>query len=1059
MSDHQEAAPPAQVAGEQVPSQKMVGSPELGSSAAPPADKDAVKKATGNVAATGADDGKKKQNDPDPKSMQSLALEDRRLGAGESEATVAYASPDPDRDPVASETSGDDGLWAKLCRASQDIEDFDRRIIVAVQRVGLSETAVLLAAELGGTAFLRSDVRAGAEPANLAAIKAAMEAAIASEAPASPIFIEELHPSDRPGDLGRLFEQTDNGAFAELAGWLAERRARLVVMVEAAMSDLRPQRLEFLARRRAGRLAGCYWLPWTELWLRNACQALGLTFSPSPPLQQKLLAAETAGKLEPDKERALIETLTECLDKLQEGSAGIRIGTTTFEDRIGKAVADAKSGAEYGDKARVLLKAIFADEPPAGVLGGAGLKSGGDQASEPQRPTYGDIGRTTLIVFAYLNAPNERVLLRLVRALLPNGEPPAALLPSDWRQELARARFVRSAADQAVGTSIDPPVMTWSSLFDRVETSILPNLGLKVETSNTGNRSSKVLPDLSVTAGAVLAAVNLQEFLGTRATDVRLLVDRILDRTDARQRREPFRCLPVELRQALADLMMGIRATFPTMISMNELVAAFTGLAAGRRTFQIPADVVRTQLDSRFLFYSAGIERVGDVLRSIQQDAQLLAPERHRIEAVSPDGVHLAAEFEDEADRRRLEAEQQQLAVRASTADEALRIHAAGEIHRLLDPASQFDPKPGEFLAAFLAVVAEGTDPTSLWLLIAYLVLYGPMPDPAAVGALTLAPFVDQTYGDFASRMRDFRDILNAMVRGAESQAGRVIAPYDRWADAIWSVAERPAYARIGVPIAVYLDDLLSTAEIPWRPLLLDDRRPHPPTLASQFLLHGRPRSGPDLLERLFARPAEAHADALLQLSRIHRSSPAVVFVDQVFARLNDVFHVLFDEIDETELAGWQHNLPKYQALVWREVGAAYGVLAGESSHDCARAIAEVVEEARRAERRDIVALLDLYPVAVLLFWRFRLWQAQPLTRGSEEDRAFSDRLDRILGAIGQRRAAVQLAFRAIAAAEQRLVEQFEISGAVRTAARHQQRLARIRAITVRFGSMHPVIV
>ncbi|MGR7997353.1 hypothetical protein [Xanthobacter sp. ZOL 2024] len=368
--------------------------------------------------------------------------------------------------------------------------------------------------------------------------------------------------------------------------------------------------------------------------------------------------------------------------------------------------------------------------------------------------------------------------------------------------------------------------------------------------------------------------------------------------------------------------------------------------------------------------------------------------------------------------------------------------------------------EPDGFLASFLDLLARMAGPRApeqddaLWILLGYLLVFEPEPPARVVGELTLRRFSSVTRDAFSAALRELRELLNDVLQVAGSRPGHLAAPVERWADGVWQVAQLPEAPPAAVALAHYLDDHLSNAEIPWRPRDLDAPRPSAPVLARRFFCEDGDGAGA-LLRRLMARPPRVWLSHITALAGRYDESPALVPLDHVAARLRDCFHAVYDDIASDESVRLRGGEARLRHVFWDEVIGAYQLRrANFAGSDPERELATALLAAVGAPARSasVLPLLDLYPAAVLAFWRLRMWPAAPLAAGGAEDRCFVAVLDRLVGGLdAPRLAAIHQAFRALQAGAGRLLAEFERAGMVRTALYHRQRCARLRPLAARF--------
>lgn len=334
--------------------------------------------------------------------------------------------------------------------------------------------------------------------------------------------------------------------------------------------------------------------------------------------------------------------------------------------------------------------------------------------------------------------------------------------------------------------------------------------------------------------------------------------------------------------------------------------------------------------------------------------------------------------------------------------------------------------------------------------LLAFLMLYGPRPAPETVGRITLERFEGLAAADFTDTFRRLRDVLgNALGTAVEigpEGAGRL----DLWADGLWAAERR--FGPVGHALALHVDDLMATWEIPWSPQLLRDEGDAGAVMARLAL--APPGETEGLLARQFRRTPRERLEALDLLGRLSRgprgaAAPALRAEDVVAQRLGDVAFILIDEVDADEAAARRLQPERLEALVLGALCEAYGLVAAPNR----RALAALVLS---PDRRGAV-LLDLYAPALLFHWRLRLHGCGPLVAGSPGYEAFRATLVQVRSVGASRAGEIGAALSAMDLAQARLAAFFHDRACPRTAARHEARRAVLAAMRRVLGAPAPL--
>lgn len=912
------------------------------------------------------------------------------------ERRLAYRRLDATRPLRLPRSGASEALTERLELAAGDALDRDRRVLFLVSRSEDRAPARRLALDLGAArAWERVESAAG-----LASLKVAE-------------ILEEIDavPAEASDEGERAFVCTLSStsldtplvsAFLDEAeGEPADDRDRLSAQLAA-----RRARLVVLVVAETGQsvmrfldaLPTAVTLPWTDAWLAEFAARRRLVEN---ELQRAVGTALREAARVDDASSAEREAVLHVLLRRLEGRDDV-IGHDLVVREIEKIVGDSSHGmASLGVEARDRFLAIVrSDENPAWC---------------------GPIARTILFVALLVPDRPHHAVLEFCRRLLPPGPAHSSCLTP-----LLRETWLREAEDdRRLGAPVRPPP-GWAALFDAERDLVTQEIGLVVG------------PERNLVPGQRLAGFD--PMAGLREQRGRLTELARLTLSAA-----SVEILPAGLVPVAVDLALALHRLDGGYLSRDDLVALFTGMTDGDDDLAPPrADLVR-------ILHGFG----DDLVARIRVVGDL-----GRLHREIDDGVRDAlSDALDEDEKDRLAEARAARARVVEQSEDDLRLAAVSRLHAVLTCCFAHPGTDEASFADLLGDILRRISRRSALTVLAYLVLFGPRPAPDVLGRATLRLFEDLTRIDFTEAFRQFKDVVGRMLRSAVPVDEARPAPVDLWADALWAVADEPAFRSHAPALAIWLDDFLSTWEIPTSAREMSEIAP-PAGLLSRLAIRAgdpgpdAPDEAPDLLGRLFLRTPTERLDALSLLA--HRaggpagaSAPALRVEDQIAQRLSDVFCILLGEIDPEEASRRRLDIGHFETLIWGTLSRAYGLSGVFGGATAVRAIVSHTPPRPGLERGDPRALLDLYAPAVLVFWRFDRFDTRALRPGEadyEALRATLARLDATIAAPADRRR-VRRAVRALVEVETRLVDHFRSSRCPRTEARHARRLACWKAV------------
>lgn len=621
--------------------------------------------------------------------------------------------------------------------------------------------------------------------------------------------------------------------------------------------------------------------------------------------------------------------------------------------------------------------------------------------SDDEEEFAGPIGRIILLVALLVPNRPASAILELCRHLLPDGPAHTSCLTSIQLQIWQRG----AEDDRRLGREVRPPPC-WKDLFDASRDRIIHRVGLVPGPNRTLVRGG----DLAMLDPAAC----LREHGGRLMELARHLVSRCRATT-----------LPTARLATLVDLALALHALDGGCLDGDDLVTVLTGMEPTDGDLAISdadrAEVARLFGDT----VAARVRLVGDLTALTSDTAALLDL------GVAPSDIARVHEA-------------------ASAYDETLRIRSAGLVCYILDLHAASPTTIEHAIADVVEHVAERVPVETTALLLAHLVLRGTRLSPTTLGRITAEMFVGLDRNAFTSALRRLREVLGKLMGAAIARGERDLCEVDRWADALWAVADEPRYRPFGQALAIWLDDSLSTWEIPTAPGVLR-MPPYDFSLLASLAIGrtGDERASFDLLCRLFRCTPFARIDALRRLAEFaggprDQDAPAVRVDAMIAQRIGDVFCILVDDVDLDEAVQRRLDRDHIDEVVWSTLSQHYRLLGTLTSTAAVRAILDHIDEPERLGRPDPRALLDLYAPAVLMYWRFRLFGAAPLIGGSPEYEALRAALLRVDAAIepAEHRRRNAVAVRALIAVQRRLVTYFRSHVCPKTTARHEERLA-----------------
>uniref|UniRef100_Q07JF9 Uncharacterized protein n=1 Tax=Rhodopseudomonas palustris (strain BisA53) TaxID=316055 RepID=Q07JF9_RHOP5 len=676
-------------------------------------------------------------------------------------------------------------------------------------------------------------------------------------------------------------------------------------------------------------------------------------------------------------------------------------GPTALGDHIKKKIQESKTG-----------KRALADEAHARFL---------DVMRSDDDPIYGGpIGRTILLVALLVPDRPATAVLGLCRYLLPEG--PArttcltAVLRQTWQSGVEDDRRLRQPARSPPG---------WNAVFDDVSDRVVDEIGLVLGQKGNLERGKK------------LTWLDAKKSLLAQNGRLMELARRVLTQA-------PATAMPITIMPVLIDLAMALYRLDGGYLSMHDLVSIFAGMRQGETDLAVVSFAESELLNTILKEHAPQVRLIGaqGALSGLQALAESQISE-----------VLLAKQSFEKSSR--------------STLDELiyrLRGEAAGRLRNVLESWTEHGQVGDEELEDFLDDLFDRIPAESALVVQAYLVLYGPCPKTAILGRATLGLFADLGRVHFTDRFRSFRetsgDVLTAALRGGD----RRVADVDQWADALWVAADNAPFRSYGKALAIWLDDLLSTWEIP--AMAQDLHHPHRDAgLLPRLMIRSTdPRAGVefDLLGRLFRRTPNEGLEALQTLAFLaggprDDTAPALRLLDMIRRRIDDIFWIMVEEIDRKEAETRGLRLDQLETIVWSTLSRHYKLALVLDSESASQAILGQID-APEATRSDSRGLLDLYAPATLMFWRFSKFETRALVPGEDDYDALLATLDRVAKAISppEHYQRTRVAWAALTDVQEQLVAYFRSQRCSRTLARHEERLACWRAVK---GYLFPAVL
>jgi hypothetical protein len=488
--------------------------------------------------------------------------------------------------------------------------------------------------------------------------------------------------------------------------------------------------------------------------------------------------------------------------------------------------------------------------------------------------------------------------------------------------------------------------------------------------------------------------------------------------------------LPQVAGLTLVQMLAAIRRQAPSLLTPADFVRLATGLTPAEGRMAIPLWVLDEQRDLRVKFLA---DHIGpDLIRRLGDAAATVMTHR-----ATETGLEALGEGVDDF-------------------EDALLLGAVDAFREFLVALIGQGGETGDFVDDCLdEIVARVISPQHALMVISHLLIGGPAPSDARLGAATLqivrraVPDPERPGGSVDGQA--FFDMFDHhLARTLNSVTASAVRSIDRWADAVAGVAGASGAPAWQKAVASYMDDAIARHDIPWgnrnrRPL---DAPVVRPLFAPQFLgprADDPGRVGPDLVERLFARSSDEHLTRLVDFARQGNDGFFASAERRLVDLLSETYWVLSDEIDRDEIDARNDVNPRLSSEIWGGITDGLGLAPVRDARAAAALVMGRIEAPRGSPDRLPLRLLDLFAPTVLLHWRFRMFPAGPL--GAEESGHFLARLERLKAAAGARRSDLERAFRALARAEDRLVDLFAANQCPRTAERHRDRGVRIRSL------------
>ncbi|WP_188581673.1 hypothetical protein [Azorhizobium oxalatiphilum] len=703
----------------------------------------------------------------------------------------------------------------------------------------------------------------------------------------------------------------------------------------------------------------------------------------------------------------------------------------TLRDDLGQALNAAElllTRAELSHERTLYLElervgAAAEDGAASATQWNAEIRRAIENASSPTVPTHGEltrideimtdsyrsaslglIGQTLLILFAFTDKLHHDEALRLVHFCLPDED-----IPDELMSPVMRARYERQCED-AVRRYGDRPLRpSWSERLDDGAPGLLEALGLRRDAENILRaRLGLVDVGIEVGKGRVALAALADRLLGRKA------LERAIQRFPLHESRQ-------DVRPRLVELLCGLHRH--RILSAEDLASVLVGLKADAHEPIVPVEVVAEERVRLGFADDDQHVMVGDVMR------------------------HVMAENEENPTAERRQPRE---------LDDHFRTGAARHVQHLIAQAMHHLPAEHGVFTKLLEWLEQRMQFETAWRILGFFSLYGPQPEPVTFGRIVLAPFRDAGRDGFNAALRELRDLILEVMKAATSNKPDQPEVVGAWLDAVWSAVPEADAPRAARGLAIYLDDFITQSEILWEIRDLDDPRPKRPLLARLFLAELAPSPSPDLIRRLFARTPRDWLKSLAEVEKAGGQRPALQLAVHVQDRLDDVFHVIVQDIHVAEAKQRAFNLDSasLRDQFWRDIARALDLPAFNAG-TVHKHVLEARDKLPGQTRHDLLALMDLYPIAVFLFWRFGMWSPAPLAKDSPEDRAYTACLERAVAGLAQeRRQALHRASVALAFAAEQLNQRFERFGMTKTHAHHQQRVRRIQRLAQHFAPL-----
>lgn len=727
-------------------------------------------------------------------------------------------------------------------------------------------------------------------------------------------------------------------------------------------------------------------LPWTAVWIEAMSEQFRLDENDLLHECGKALnEAETLLGVHNQtiQEQSLYRDLLALRWKLANDPAGSESPRAFILKEIDDAIRRARAGSDLSIKGRELIERVMQADYPS-------LAS--DRPRE--RPNhFGVIGQTAMIIYALKRGlqtdPVERLrpedLTALTAILLPEESVPTGHLTGKLL-----AKFKEDEAEAERLHAPRPVTPAWDELLEEVAQKLPSQIGLQVDPLT---HMLEPVPDLLM--------VDIESKVLEHRSPLQAFAQRFIKREAGGPTRFLLHETTVRLRNHLAEILVGLLRN--KVIDEDDFSAVLAGYTPDNLDLIVPLDsdaamiAVPGRKDTR--------PHVGDWTA-------------HEV---------VLAKLDD------------------PTKDDALRLaacrHVRGNLSRLIH---QIDDSEA-FLGRFLGRINRRPHRLTTWTLLAYLTLYGPRPLPVVLGQIVLSQFKDVDRDTLASHFREHRELMQRILSSAIEANGDAPPPVDFWADGLWEAVKAKDAPRIGEAVAFYTDDLIANYEISWIPRELFSAHRPSTLLASRFF--DPQASGHDfkLMERLATRDPRHWARTLGRAADIFDEQTAPLKLEDLLAnRLYDAFSAILTDIELDALPKVQQEGGVIYTTFWNQIGRDYRLpdIHGEKQ------LAELIVGSLNApppRHSDPCAILDLFPAAVLVNWRLTYWSAAPLPKDSRQDRLFNASLAALLRPLPPaRRSALGFALRTLAAASDRLADQFERWRFERTAAYHRQRTDRI---------------